>query len=598
MAATLHEVLSLYRQRHDLHTASQRTIEHGNTRVLWAMLLVLPVIAWRARLAFTGAGPAWTVLIPLAAEAALVWFYLELQTRLTRVQRLLAHTETAIARADGTQTQSGRTGEDLRTPHHLYDRDLDILGPDSVFGLLATVRTGLGERGLAGYLLTPTAYEDARSRQSAVQELAPRLALREHIATMGTSRFQQVPANLFDDWLAAPAPVIPPAYRVALVATALLLTGLLIATLAQVAPVSTLMPYLLIVAALQMLLASRLKSRLKPILESTVRLSDHVHLVSEGLALLGKEDLASPKLQQLQATVKDSAVPALARLQSQIVLLQQRDKGFFMALSLLIAAGTQAAISIARWKLTYAAPMQQWLAAWSEFEALNALATYAFEHPENTYPELLPPTTAPTFVATSLGHPLLPRDACVLNDVTLDPASRFYLISGSNMAGKSTLLRSIGLNAVLAYAGAPVRAGSLRLTPLEIGASLALTDSLAEAKSKFKAEVERLATIVQRSQHAPVLFLIDELFSGTNSHDRRAAAEAVLRTLLANQAIGALSTHDLALTDLATPENHGSNIHMASPDPDDPLAFDYRLKPGVNRSSNALAILRMMGLEA
>ena len=165
------------------------------------------------------------------------------------------------------------------------------------------------------------------------------------------------------------------------------------------------------------------------------------------------------------------------------------------------------------------------------------------------------------------------------------------------MAGKSTLLRSIGVNAVLAYAGAPVRAQSLRLTPLTLGASLALTDSLAEGRSKFLAEVERLSAIVRASASAPLLFLVDEIFSGTNSEDRRTAARAVLEKLLVNQAIGALSTHDLALTDLATPHNTGLNVHMASPDPADPLAFDYLLKPGINTASSALAILRLIGIE-
>ena len=164
------------------------------------------------------------------------------------------------------------------------------------------------------------------------------------------------------------------------------------------------------------------------------------------------------------------------------------------------------------------------------------------------------------------------------------------------MSGKSTLLRSVGINAVLAYAGAPVCARSLRLTPLRIGASLALTDSLAEGRSKFLAEVERLSSIVAASQAAPALFLVDEIFSGTNSADRRTAAAAVLSRLLANGAIGALSTHDLALTELATDDNGGRNVHMASPDPSDPLAFDYKLKPGANTTTNALAIIRMMGL--
>jgi DNA mismatch repair ATPase MutS len=170
------------------------------------------------------------------------------------------------------------------------------------------------------------------------------------------------------------------------------------------------------------------------------------------------------------------------------------------------------------------------------------------------------------------------------------------------MAGKSTLLRAIGTNAVLTLAGAPIPADSARISPLKLCASLALTDSLADGKSKFLAEVERLHAILSvasaggAAEPAKVLFLIDEIFSGTNSLDRCTAAQAIIHSLIAAGAIGALSTHDLALTEIATPALHGINVHMASPNPEDPLAFDYILKPGVNTSSSALAILRLIGL--
>ncbi len=308
-----------------------------------------------------------------------------------------------------------------------------------------------------------------------------------------------------------------------------------------------------------------------------------------------------PKLRELKrrATEPAGAVETLRRLERQLEIVEQRPKEYFLILSLLLAAGTQAAISIARWKRQYAGAMAVWLDAWAEFETLNALATYAYEHPEDAWPELL---------AERRAHARRRRRGTPAADgrgaqrrfagaVLVTQAKSFYLISGSNMAGKSTLLRSVGINAVLSYAGAPVRARALRLTPMRLGAALALTDSLAEGKSKFKAEVQRLAEIVALSKTAPVLFLVDEIFSGTNSHDRRAAAGAVLGSLLRNGAVGALSTHDLALTDLANEASHGVNVHMASPDADDPLAFDYKLKPGVNTSSNALAIIRLMGLE-
>ena len=221
-----------------------------------------------------------------------------------------------------------------------------------------------------------------------------------------------------------------------------------------------------------------------------------------------------------------------------------------------------------------------------------ALATYAYENPEHTYPQFSSKTC---FAADGLGHPLLGAD-CVLNDVELAP---FYVVSGSNMSGKSTLLRSIGLNAVLAFTGAPVRAAALRLSGLSIVASLSVGDSLMHGRSKFLAEVERLKLAIESNvENRPVLFLVDEIFSGTNSRDRRVAAEAVVRTLVNRGAIGALSTHDLALAEIAGEGAGlgGVNVHMGSRDGSDPMDFDYRLKLGVTTEANALAIARMAGV--
>ncbi len=353
------------------------------------------------------------------------------------------------------------------------------------------------------------------------------------------------------------------------------------------------------VFALHTAVALIVRRRVLPILKAS-KVASQMQLFADGLALLQQQTFTSARLCALQQACREPspAAAVLNRIQNQFVVIEQRTKEYFYVLSLLLAAGTHAAIAIANWKRKYAPAMKQWMAAWAEFEALNAIANYAFEHPGDPYPTLLAEDQPPAFQAVALGHPLLPAKACVRNDVALDSANRFYLISGSNMAGKSTLLRAIGLNAVLAYAGAPVRATALRLTPLAIGASIALTDSLAEGKSKFLAEVQRLHAILAVSKDIPALFLIDEFLSGTNSHDRCTAAEAVLRLLLQQGAIGALSTHDLALTELATPGNRGLNVHMASPDPDDPLAFDFHLKPGINPSSSALAIIRMIGIQA
>jgi hypothetical protein len=595
---THHPAAAAYHARKLSLHAEQAAIETRRLRLRIAIAVCLGVMAALYYAAVHRGASSWPILLPVAGLFAVLPSYLAIQNALFRIQRLHALYDRNLARVAGTVTQSGHTGDEFHDPAHLYDRDLDILGPASLFGLLATTRTGVGQRGLARFLLDPALHAESLARQRSVEELAPNLDLREKIELLGASRFKQVSAAFFDTWLDDPPPSFHPAIRIALIATPILLIGSLAAGLFGLIAWHTLLPNIAAFAAIQGAICLSVRSRVVAILEDS-KVADQMQLFSDGLALLQTQTFTTPKLQSIERTATEpaDAVRLLGKIQSQFVIVEQRSKEYFFLFSILLAAGTHAAISIAQWKRNHASAMKRWLAAWAEFEALNALANYAFEHPFDTYPNLLSPDSDATFEAVSLGHPLLSDSACIRNDIALDSETRFYLISGSNMAGKSTLLRALGVNAVLAYAGAPVRAASARLSPLTLGASLSLTDSLAEGKSKFLAEVQRLQSILHAGSLGPTLFLVDELFSGTNSADRRTAASAVLHALIENGAIGALSTHDLALTELATPATHGINLHMASPDPADPLAFDFRLKPGINPSSNALAIIRMMGIE-
>lgn len=598
--ATNEEVEARYRLLLAEHQQAYDSLAKGRAWVLQLLAVDAVGLIFLALQSLHRSISPWLFVAGFVAFVTLVWMSMNRQSKLARKQRLLGFYDRALLRVDGSEPQSGRTGteagQNLRPEGHLYERDLDLLGPDSLFGLLATVRTGPGERGLARYLLEPASHAETLRRQEAVKELLPQSWLREEIALLGATSFHQISASFFDEWLEEEAPVFHPVFRIALLVTAALNVALLLAGFIHLRPWAELFPNLAAVLAVQGAISAFLRSRVLPLLQGGARLELNVRLLAEGMALLQGAKLACPKLKELQLASLEpaGAVKLLKKLVGSLVIVEQRSKEWFLVLSLLLAAGTQAAISIADWKRKNAAAMREWLAAWAEFEALNAVATYAFEHPDDSWPELLAPDHSPTFAAEALGHPLLAGS--VTNDVSLGEATRFFLISGSNMSGKSTLLRSIGTNAVLAYAGAPVRAKSLRLTSLRLGASLALTDSLAEGRSKFLAEVERLSSIVAVSESHASLFLVDEIFSGTNSADRRTAAGAVLNRLLANGAIGALSTHDLALTELVTDSNGGINVHMASPNPDDPLAFDYTLKPGVNTTSNALAIVKMMGL--
>ncbi|MDQ2924137.1 MAG: hypothetical protein M3R43_01040 [Acidobacteriota bacterium] len=562
------------------------------------LLVALAALAYTAYQGIHRGDRAWWALLPLGVIVGVVPELLRARRQAHRAARLLDVYERGAARMDGSQTQSGHTGEAFCEAGHLYERDLDILGADSIFGMLATTRTAVGERALARLLLHGASAETVRARQAAVRELAPMLELRERVALMGQSAFDELPAESFERWLDKPDAGLAMWMRWVLIALTVTWVGLAIAALLHRVDMATLPRNLAALLALEGAFALWLRPRAMAELEAAQRLAGQTAILREGLRLMREQRFESELLRGLQTNAADQE-RALKALSGSLALVEQRAKEWFYAPALMLAVGTHAAISLQAWKRAHGDAMRGWIAAWAEFEAALALGTYAAEHHENVYPEMVEGGGA-VFEAEGLVHPLLPRAQAVANDVRLDAETRFLLISGSNMAGKSTLLRAIGCNAVLALAGVPICARAATMSASHVGASLALVDSLAEGKSKFLTEVERLRDLVALAKTNPAnsLFLIDEIFSGTNSADRRAAAEAVLRGLVREGAIGALSTHDLALAGLAeVPELRGRNVHMASPDESDPLGFDYVLKPGVNRTTNAMAIVKMLGLE-
>jgi DNA mismatch repair ATPase MutS len=255
----------------------------------------------------------------------------------------------------------------------------------------------------------------------------------------------------------------------------------------------------------------------------------------------------------------------------------------------------QAAIAAEEWRREHGSVVTRWLEAVGEMEALLSLATYSYEHPADPFPELVGGPA--TIRASGIAHPLLPSAKAVANDVELDDRTRILLVSGSNMSGKSTLLRTLGINVVLAMAGAPVRARSLTMSALQVGASIRVNDSLAEGSSRFYAEIDRLRNIFEMTdQTLPVLALLDELLQGTNSADRRVGAQGIVRGLLARRAIGCISTHDLALTEIGI--DHGvANVHFQDEMENGLMKFDYKLRTGVVTKSNALELMRTLGLD-
>jgi DNA mismatch repair ATPase MutS len=291
----------------------------------------------------------------------------------------------------------------------------------------------------------------------------------------------------------------------------------------------------------------------------------------------------------------------LARLNRLIEYLDSRDNVFVRIAEVFILWTPHLAVKVEDWRRHSGPAVRRWLTAMGEMEALASLSSHAYEHPADPFPQVTP--GPPLLEAEEIGHPLLPENRVVRNDIRIggaDPAGpRVMIVSGSNMSGKSTMLRTLGINAVLAQAGAPVRAKSLRMSPLAVGASIRVSDSLQGGVSRFYAEILRLRQILDLTAgELPVLFLIDEFLHGTNSHDRRIGAEALVRGLVERGAMGLITTHDLALADVAdTLGEKAANVHFEDHVENGEIRFDYRMRPGVVRKSNAIELMRSVGLE-
>jgi len=256
-------------------------------------------------------------------------------------------------------------------------------------------------------------------------------------------------------------------------------------------------------------------------------------------------------------------------------------------------------MALLRWRARFGRRVRGWLDALAEVEALAGLGAFAHEHPEFAWPE---PAPRPSFVAEGLGHPLIADDRRVGNDVRIPEPGRALVVTGSNMSGKSTLLRAIGINAVLAYAGAPVCARAMSIGAARVVTSMRVEDSLEQGVSHFYAELRRIRRVLDLAREvaeAPVLFLLDEILHGTNSRERIIGACAVVRELVERGAIGAVSTHDLGITALARElPARVDNVHFEEQVEGDAMTFDYVLRPGVVHSSNALRLMRALGILA
>lgn len=561
----------------------------GNARI--ALFIVILVQCWIT--GKTGSPSLYWLVAPIALFVALAVIHRRVERALNIAKRAVSVYTRCLARMEDRWAGSGETGEEFKDPLHLYAEDLDILGESSLFQLLSTARTNMGKQCLARWLLTHADIQKIQERQAAVAELRSRLDFREDLAVSGESERIAAKPEALIAWTREESGLKDGRWWAAALA--------ILSMAALVFGFKVIWTPFIISLLINGIITSRARHRLEKIFAGV----GDTHKDLDSLALLLQrievEKFDSPMLQQLQARLLTHGQPpsaCIVRLDTLADLDDSRHNWFVRIFDIPLLYSMQIAFALERWRRTYGGGIAAWLEAVGEIEALASIAAYAYEHPQDSFPEFAAPEDEICFQGNALGHPLLPADKCVRNDVRLGGNSQILLVSGSNMSGKSTYLRVIGINAVLAMMGAPVRATRLRLSHVEIGASMRVSDSLQKGISHFYAEIKRLRQVVDLSSAQPALFLLDEVLQGTNSHDRRVGTEGVLRTLVGNGAIGLVTTHDLALTSLEQvfPE-HVRNVHFQERFEDDRLSFDYQLRPGVVTTSNGIELMKSIGLD-
>ena len=583
------------RARHAELDRRERAVSNGRLVVFLAGVALAILV-----LTTDHVSPLW-LLVPVAVFLVVAVLHDVVIRRRDLAAAAVGYYERALARLEGRWPGSGIQRTDgFFAEDHPYAADLDLFGEASLFELLCAARTRAGEETLARWLLHPAAVEEVRARQRAVEDLRGRLDLREDLTLLGGGLRAEVDPDALARWGEEPAAFPGPWHAVARVAGVVLALAAVGAGALWAAGVAGPLP-LLAVAAVEWVAYRFAGRRLRVVVAAVERAGRELRVLAGVVARLEPERFSAPRLVVLHGrlTVEGRPVSAAVRGLDRLVnWLDAQRNALFAPIGFLLMWPLNFGMAIEAWRLRAGRQIRGWLEVVGELEALNSLAAYAYEHPEDPFPELEERT--PLLRVEGVGHPLIQDSLSVRNDVALGPTDRAWIVSGSNMSGKTTLLRTVGVNVVLALAGAPVRARAMTLSPLALGATIRIHDSLQAKRSRFYAEIQRLKQLMDIAAAAgpPLLFLLDEILHGTNSRDRQVGAAALLRQLVSLGAVGLVTTHDLAIADAS--DGLGERIgnkHFRDHLEQGQLAFDYTLREGVVQGSNAIALMRAVGLD-
>ncbi len=565
---------------------------------------------------------------PLIVFAGLVVRHAFLASHRHLVEERAQLNERGLARMRGEPEPArfGDTfGERFLKGEHPNASDLDLFGKTSIFRLLSRAETSVGEETLARWLLSPATAEEIAARQAAVRELMEKPRLLEDLAVHAKrAESRGRTEDPLVAWAEAPAELPVPGARGeaekrkswVLAARVLVPLTILAFAVSEIAPrlpaVASALPKWFSYAyfaplALQVVVLGALFSPLSRMITFVTSRETPFGRFVGLFALLEKTTFESPLLQSLAGALRESeAGPAasveIARLERAVSFADLRHNGVIHILAnMTVLYDVWCALALERWRVRSGRRARGWLRAVGAIEALGSLAVFAAEHPDYAFPEIV--EGPPTFEVEALGHPLIPESKRVSNTYTFEGPGHAMLITGPNMSGKSTWLRSMGIAVVMAMSGAVVAAKRARFSRLEVWTSMRIRDSLSEGLSHFYAELMRLKAIedaVRKTSDGrgpKVLFLLDEVLHGTNSRERTLGAKSVVTFMIGRGAIGAVSSHDLHLASLE--EESGKRVknhHFSDLIEGGKMTFDYRLKVGTVRSTNALRLMRLVGL--
>lgn len=482
---------------------------------------------------------------------------------------------------------------------HLYAADIDIVGHASLFQFVNRTSSDPGAAKLADWLLYPAEEKIILARQEAVKELSQKLEWRQELQAHGNeSNIRLATFQRLQEWLHEPTLFLQfKHWQWLRILLPVISTGIVIAAIFEWIPIGVMYFSLLIFAVI----AYQVNKIVSPLHDKLSKMVDEMDTLSQSVSLIEKEMFKSPLLIGLQEKykTKNNIASSIIRLLKKI--LDRLDIRYNIVISaplnLLMLWNLQQVLDLEKWKSQHAVDVENWFDALAEIEALNSFAAIHFNNPGWCFPIL---KNKYFFIESSeLGHPLIHQNKRINNYIKIEADATLMLVTGSNMAGKSTYLRSVGINVVLAMAGAPVCAKTFVLSPVQLLTSMRIADNLEESTSTFYAELKKLKTIIDKvNNHEKVFILLDEILRGTNSLDRHTGSVALIRQLIKQRSAGIIATHDLALADTKN-EFPGSilNYHFDAQIDKEELFFDYKLKPGVCESLNASILMKKIGIE-